>query len=148
MALLGVVIISFGFRVYTQRDTMKRHAPEIFGATILSALFSLFSTAFAAKAIGLSSGGLGALGGGQVLWKEGVSAHQGGSGGCLPGGDVRPGLGPATVCSVTAMHTTWRSATGVLPCHLAAIPPTLLRRCVYLSQPELGAPLHISTLTT
>lgn len=56
MALLGLVIISFGFRVYTQRDTMKRHAPEIFGATILSALFSLFSTAFAAKAIGLSSG--------------------------------------------------------------------------------------------
>lgn len=57
MSLLGVVIISFGFRIYTQRDTMKRHAPEIFGATILSALFSLFSTAFAARAIGLSSGG-------------------------------------------------------------------------------------------
>lgn len=56
MGLLGIVIISFGFRIYTQRDTMKRHFPEIFGATILSSTFSLFSTAFAAKAIGLSSG--------------------------------------------------------------------------------------------
>lgn len=58
MGLLGVVIISFGFRIYTQRDTMKRHFPEIFGATVLSSIFSLFSTAFAAKAIGLSAGGL------------------------------------------------------------------------------------------
>jgi putative effector of murein hydrolase len=57
MSLLGLVIISFGFRVYTQRDTMKRHFPEIVGATILSSIFSLFSTAFAAKAIGLSAGG-------------------------------------------------------------------------------------------
>lgn len=56
MGLLGIVIISFGFRIYTQRDTMKRHAPEIFGATILSSVFSLFSTAFAAKALGLSAG--------------------------------------------------------------------------------------------
>lgn len=65
MAFLGLVIVSFGFRVYTQRDTMKRHFPEIVGATILSSLFSLFSTAFAAKAIGLSSGealGAGGLG--------------------------------------------------------------------------------------
>lgn len=59
MSLLGLVIISFGFRVYTQRDTMKRHFPEIVGATILSSIFSLFSTAFAAKAIGLSAGGSG-----------------------------------------------------------------------------------------
>lgn len=56
MSLLGLVIISFGFRVYTQRETMKRHFPEIVGATILSSIFSLFSTAFAAKAIGLSAG--------------------------------------------------------------------------------------------
>lgn len=55
MSLLGVVIVSFGFRIYTQRDTMRRHAPEIFGATALSSLFSLFSTAFAAKALGLSA---------------------------------------------------------------------------------------------
>ncbi|WIA09396.1 hypothetical protein OEZ85_008802 [Tetradesmus obliquus] len=56
MGLLGIVIISFGFRIYTQRDTMRRHFPEIFGATILSSVFSLFSTAFAAKALGLSAG--------------------------------------------------------------------------------------------
>lgn len=62
MSLLGLVIISFGFRVYTQRETMKRHFPEIVGATILSSIFSLFSTAFAAKAIGLSAGGLGWVG--------------------------------------------------------------------------------------
>ena len=56
MSLLGVVIISFGFRVYTQRETMQRHFPEIVGATVLSSVFSLFSTAFAAKAIGLGPG--------------------------------------------------------------------------------------------
>lgn len=55
MSLLGVVIVSFGFRVYTQRDTMRRHFPEIVGATLLSSIFSLFSTAFAAKAIGLNA---------------------------------------------------------------------------------------------
>lgn len=55
MSLLGVVIISFGFRVYTQRDTMKRHAPEILGACLLSSMFSIFSTAFAAKALALPS---------------------------------------------------------------------------------------------
>jgi len=54
MSLLGVVIVSFGFRIYGQRDTARRHAPEIFGATALSSLFSLFSTAFAAKAVGLT----------------------------------------------------------------------------------------------
>jgi len=56
MSFLGVVIISMGFRIYQQRDTMKRHAPEIVGATLLSSLFSFFSTAFAAKALGLSAG--------------------------------------------------------------------------------------------
>jgi putative effector of murein hydrolase len=54
MSLLGVVIVSFGLRIYGQRDTARRHAPEIFGATALSSLFSLFSTAFAAKAVGLT----------------------------------------------------------------------------------------------
>ena len=56
MSFLGVVILSFGFRIYGQRRLMKRHAPEIFGATTLSAAFSLFSTAFAAKAMGLAPG--------------------------------------------------------------------------------------------
>lgn len=40
-----------------QRETMKRHYPEILGATFLSALFSFFSTAFAAKALALNPGG-------------------------------------------------------------------------------------------
>lgn len=57
MAFLGSVIISFGFRIYAQRDTMARHAPEILGASFLSSLFSFFTTAFAAKALGLSVGG-------------------------------------------------------------------------------------------
>lgn len=54
MSFLGMVIISFGFRIYAQRETMRRHAPEILGATILSSLFSMYSTAFAAKALGLA----------------------------------------------------------------------------------------------
>ena len=59
MSFLSVVIVSFGFRVYTQRDTMRRHFPEIMGATTLSSAFSLCSTAFGAKALGLSSGAWG-----------------------------------------------------------------------------------------
>jgi putative effector of murein hydrolase len=55
MSFLGMVIISFGFKVYAQRDTMRRHAPEIMGACILSSLFSMFSTAFMAKALALPS---------------------------------------------------------------------------------------------
>jgi hypothetical protein len=35
---------------------MRRHAPEILGATLLSSLFSFFSTALAAKSLGLQSG--------------------------------------------------------------------------------------------
>ena len=56
-SFLGSVILSMGFRIYDQRETMKRHAPEIIGATFASALFSFFSTAFAAKALGLQSCG-------------------------------------------------------------------------------------------
>lgn len=32
---------------------MRRHAPEILGATFLSSLFSFFSTAFVARALGM-----------------------------------------------------------------------------------------------
>ena len=56
MSFLGVVILSFGFRIFGQRRLMKRHAPEIFGATTLSAAFSLFSTAYAARVMGLAPG--------------------------------------------------------------------------------------------
>lgn len=56
MSFLGVVILSFGFKIFGQRRLMRRHAPEIFGSTVLSAAFSLFATAFAGKAIGLAPG--------------------------------------------------------------------------------------------
>lgn len=58
MSFLGVVILSFGFRIFGQRRLMKRHAPEIFGATTLSAAFSMFSTAYAARMMGLAPGNL------------------------------------------------------------------------------------------
>lgn len=55
MSFLGVVILSFGFRIFQQRALMKRHAPEIFGSVAGSSTFSLFATAIAAKALGLES---------------------------------------------------------------------------------------------
>lgn len=58
MSFLGVVILSFGFKIFGQRRLMRRHAPEIFGATFLSAAFSLFATAVAASAMGLESGAI------------------------------------------------------------------------------------------
>jgi putative effector of murein hydrolase len=56
MSFLGVVILSFGFKIYGQRRLMVRHAPEIFGSTILSAAFSMFSTVSVARAINLAPG--------------------------------------------------------------------------------------------
>ena len=54
-SFLGSVILSMGFRIYDERETMKRHAPEILGATFLSSAFNMFSTAFLAKALGLQA---------------------------------------------------------------------------------------------
>ena len=73
MSFLGVVILSFGFRIYGQRRLMKRHAPEIFGATTLSAAFSLFSTAFAARAMGLAPGNRLVL---SVIWSRAAQGSQ------------------------------------------------------------------------
>lgn len=56
MSFLGVVILSFGFRIFGQRRLMVHHAPEIFGSTTLSAAFSLFGTAAFARALGLAPG--------------------------------------------------------------------------------------------
>ena len=56
MSFLGVVILHFGFRIHAQRRLMMRHGPEILGSTSLSALFSLFATAAAARAVGLEPG--------------------------------------------------------------------------------------------
>ena len=56
MSFLGVVILSFGFKIFRPRRPQRAPAPEIFGATFCSAAFSLFATAFAAHAIGLAPG--------------------------------------------------------------------------------------------
>ncbi|KAG1671561.1 hypothetical protein FOA52_011284 [Chlamydomonas sp. UWO 241] len=55
MSFLGSVILSMGFRIYDQRETMQRHAPEILGATAASSLFSFFSSALLCKALVLQS---------------------------------------------------------------------------------------------
>ena len=54
MSLLGVVILSFAFRIHAQRGLVKRHAAEIGGAAVGSAAFSMAITAAAARAVGLS----------------------------------------------------------------------------------------------
>jgi putative effector of murein hydrolase len=53
MAFLHSVILSFGFRVFSQRSLMRRHCAEISGAVISSAVFSLLATAAAGAAAGL-----------------------------------------------------------------------------------------------
>ena len=56
LAFLGVVVLSFGFRIFQQRRVMIRHAPEVLTGTLVSSLFSLFGTAAAARAVGLQAG--------------------------------------------------------------------------------------------
>lgn len=53
MSFLGIVVLTFGFRIYEQRELMKRHAYEIFGTVIMSSLFSMYASAIAAAAVGL-----------------------------------------------------------------------------------------------
>ena len=54
MAMLSVVVLCDGQRVFLQRRIVKHHAIEIFGTVIISAVFSLFFTAFLAKTVGLA----------------------------------------------------------------------------------------------
>lgn len=55
MSLLGVVILSYGFRIHAQRSLIARHRLEIGGAAVGSAAFSMFATAAAARQVlGLS----------------------------------------------------------------------------------------------
>ena len=55
MSLLGVVILSYGFRIHAQRSLIARHRLEIGGAALGSAAFSMFATAAAARQVlGLS----------------------------------------------------------------------------------------------
>ncbi|XP_073002306.1 plastidal glycolate/glycerate translocator 1, chloroplastic [Typha latifolia] len=53
MGFLGSVIISFAFSMFKQRKLVKRHAAEIFSSVIIAAIFSLYSTAFIGRVIGL-----------------------------------------------------------------------------------------------
>lgn len=53
MAFLGSVILSFGFRIFSQREIMKRHRYEVFGCVMVSAIFSLLVTTLAGRLIGL-----------------------------------------------------------------------------------------------
>ena len=56
LSFLGVVILTFGFKIFEQRKLMSRHAPEMFGAVLASSAFSLFGTAAASRFVGLRSG--------------------------------------------------------------------------------------------
>lgn len=52
-SFLGVVILSFGFKVFEQWPVMRRHAVEILAATASSALFAMVTSAGMARAAGL-----------------------------------------------------------------------------------------------
>ncbi|KAL6336044.1 hypothetical protein AAG906_003671 [Vitis piasezkii] len=53
MGFLGSVILSFAFSMFKQRKLVKRHAAEIFTSVIISTIFSLYSTAFIGRILGL-----------------------------------------------------------------------------------------------
>ncbi|CAM8992365.1 unnamed protein product [Rhodiola kirilowii] len=53
MGFLGSVILSFAFSMFKQRKLVKRHAAEIFTSVIISTIFSLYSTAFLGRLVGL-----------------------------------------------------------------------------------------------
>ena len=52
MAMLPVVVLCDGFRVYSQRQIIQRHFAEIMGTVLVAASFSLYATAHAAAALG------------------------------------------------------------------------------------------------
>ncbi|KAJ9556186.1 hypothetical protein OSB04_010800 [Centaurea solstitialis] len=53
MGFLGSVILSFAFSMFKQRKLVKRHAAEIFTSITIATLFSLYSTAFIGRLVGL-----------------------------------------------------------------------------------------------
>ncbi|CAM8982984.1 unnamed protein product [Rhodiola kirilowii] len=53
MGFLGSVILSFAFSMFQQIKLVKRHAAEIFTSVVISTIFSLYSTAFAGRLVGL-----------------------------------------------------------------------------------------------
>lgn len=54
MSFLSVVILTFGFRIYSQRALLKRHGVEIIGCVLLAAAVDMVSTAVAGRALGLA----------------------------------------------------------------------------------------------
>ena len=56
MSFLGVIILSFAFKIFDQRRLMVRHAPEILGACAVSACVSMVSTAALCRLAGLTPG--------------------------------------------------------------------------------------------
>ena len=52
MALLGTVILSFAFHLFDRRELIRRHWIEIMATAVVSALFSMYTTAFAGRALG------------------------------------------------------------------------------------------------
>ncbi|GHP09886.1 hypothetical protein PPROV_000862100 [Pycnococcus provasolii] len=53
MSFLGIVVISFGFRIYGQRALLRRHLMEILGSAAGSAIISLAATCLAGRLLGL-----------------------------------------------------------------------------------------------
>lgn len=53
MSFLGVIILSFAFKIFDQRRLMVRHAPEILGSCAVSALVSMIGTAILCRVAGL-----------------------------------------------------------------------------------------------
>ena len=55
MSFLGVIILSFAFKIFDQRRLMVRHAPEILGSCVVSAGVSMLGTAVLCRLAGLDS---------------------------------------------------------------------------------------------
>jgi len=55
MSFLGVIILSFAFKIFDQRRLMVRHAPEILGSCLVSAGVSMLGTAVLCRLAGLDA---------------------------------------------------------------------------------------------
>jgi hypothetical protein len=55
-SFLGVIILSFGFKILEEWHIMRRHAPEIVGSTLSSATLSMLSTATLCRLVLLPPG--------------------------------------------------------------------------------------------
>ena len=53
MQLLGPVVLSFAFHIFSQRHLLRRHAAEILGCALGASLFSLLSTTLAGRLLEL-----------------------------------------------------------------------------------------------